>query len=194
MQRLCVFCGSSVGGRPAYAEAARQLGRALAGAGLELVFGGGHVGLMGVVADAVLAAGGRVVGVIPQALVDRELAHPGLTQLHVVETMHQRKALMADLSDGFVALAGGYGTCDELFEILTWGQLGIHRKPIGLLNTAGFFDPLLAWVKLAVRERFLRAAHRDLLLVGADADELLTRLREPPPAPPTDKWIEPEDR
>src|SRR5947209_13562189 len=132
MRRVCVFCGSSAGNRPEYADAARRLGAALVRRGIALVYGGGHVGLMGVLADAVLHGGGDVIGVIPQALVDRELAHERLTQLHVVSTMHQRKALMADLADGFAALPGGYGTGDELFEILTWAQLGIHAKPVGL--------------------------------------------------------------
>jgi uncharacterized protein (TIGR00730 family) len=179
--------------REVYAEQARALGRALAARGLELVFGGGHIGLMGVLADAVLEAGGRVVGVIPQALADRELAHDGLTQLHVVETMHQRKALMADLSDAFVALPGGYGTADELFEILTWAQLGMHARPIGLLNTAGFFDPLLAWVEHMLREGFLREQHRGLLLVEPAVEPLLDRLRQPLPAN-VEKWIDPDRR
>lgn len=194
MKRLCVFCGSSVGDNATYAEAARQLGRALAGRGLGLVFGGGHIGLMGVVADAVLQAGGEAIGVIPQALVDRELAHGGLTQLHVVQTMHQRKALMADLSDGFAALPGGFGTAEEFFEILTWSQLGIHAKPIGLLNSAGFFDPLLAWLDRAVAEGFVRPAHRHLLLQAADPEELVARLLSyrPPEARP--KWVEPRER
>src|SRR5262245_19885940 len=139
MKRVCVFCGSKSGDRPEYAEAGRRLGSLLARRGLGLVFGGGHVGIMGVLADVVLAGGGEVDGVIPQSLVDRELAHDRVTRLHVLETMHQRKALMADLSDAFVALPGGYGTLDELFEILTWAQLGIHAKPIGLLNVGGFF-------------------------------------------------------
>ena len=155
MRRLCVFCGSAVGGRPVYAEQARQLGGLLAARRIGLVFGGGHIGLMGVLADAVLAAGGEAIGVIPQALMDKELAHRGLTQLHVVGTMHQRKALMADLADGFAALPGGFGTGDEFFEILTWGQLGLHAKPIGLLNTAGYFTPLLAWLDQMVAEGFL---------------------------------------
>src|SRR5262249_11009257 len=150
MKRLCVFCGSSAGGAAAYADAARRFGPALAAHGLGLVYGGGHVGLMGVVADAVLGGGGEVIGVIPQALVDRELAHTGLTALRVVATMHQRKALMADLADGFVALPGGFGTADELFEILTWAQLGLHAKPVGLLDVNGFFTPLLAWVERCV--------------------------------------------
>src|SRR3954447_20301237 len=166
MPRLCVFCGSSKGRLPVYAEGARLLGRAMVRAGLGLVFGAGHVGLMGVLADAVLAAGGEAVGVIPQALVDRELAHRRLTALHIVDTMHQRKALMADLSDAFLALPGGFGTLDELFEILTWAQLGIHAKPIGLLNVGGFFDLLLTWVRHATTEGFIRQQHVALLNVS----------------------------
>src|SRR5207247_3756168 len=164
MRRLCVFCGSSVGSNAKHTDGARRLGEALVARGLDLVYGAGHVGLMGVLADAVLNAGGDVIGVIPQALVDRELAHQGLTQLHVVGTMHQRKALMADLADGFAALPGGFGTADELFEILTWAQLGLHQKPIGLLNVAGYFDPLRAWLDHTVREGFLRSLHRQLLV------------------------------
>src|SRR5262245_13941046 len=194
MKRLCVFCGSSAGGRPEYTEGARAFGRLLAGHGLGLVFGGGHIGLMGVLADAVLGAGGEVLGVIPQALVDRELAHGGLTELRVVDTMHQRKALMADLADGFAALPGGYGTGDELFEILTWAQLGLHTKPVGLLNTAGFFDPLLAWLDGMVREGFLRPDHRRLLATSADPAELLDILLRHEPAPQMPKWIGAEDR
>jgi uncharacterized protein (TIGR00730 family) len=194
MRRLCVFCGSSAGSRPEYRAAARLLGGLLAARGVGLVFGAGHVGLMGVLADAVLAGGGTAAGVIPQALVDKELAHRALTELHVVETMHQRKALMADLADAFAALPGGYGTADEFFEILTWAQLGLHAKPVGLLNVAGFFDPLLAWVDHCVREGFLRAQHRDLLQVSRDPDELLdmlSRYRAPAEAP---KWIGDTDR
>jgi uncharacterized protein (TIGR00730 family) len=194
MRRVCVFCGSSAGGRPVYAESARELGRLLAARGLGLVFGGGHVGLMGVLADAVLGAGGEVVGVIPQALVDKELAHAGLTELHVVETMHQRKALMADLADGFAALPGGYGTADELFEILTWAQLGIHGKPVGLLNVAGFFDPLLAWVDGAVAEGFVRPQHRELIIARRNPSELLEALPRYGPPPETSKWVDPESR
>jgi uncharacterized protein (TIGR00730 family) len=177
-----------------YAEAAREFGRLLASHGLGLVFGGGHIGLMGVVADAVLAAGGEVIGVIPQSLMARELGHGGLTELHVVETMHQRKALMSDLSDGFAALPGGFGTADELFEILTWAQLGIHARPVGLLNTAGFFDPLLAWLDHAVAEGFLRAAHREMIVVEERPGDLLGRLLRHRPAPATEKWIGREDR
>lgn len=194
MKRVCVFCGSSVGHRPVHAEAAGQLGRLLAERGQEIVFGAGHIGLMGVVADAALAAGGRVVGVIPQALMDRELAHGKLSELHVVDTMHQRKALMADLSDAFVALPGGYGTLDELFEILTWAQLGIHRKPVGLLNVAGFFDHLLGWMQHAATEGFLKQKHLDLLHVAATVEELLAQLARHQPSPPVTKWAEPLDR
>ncbi len=194
MRRVCVFCGSSSGGRPEYAEAARRFGAALAGRGLGLVYGGGHVGLMGVLADAVLAAGGEVVGVIPQALVDRELAHGRLTELLVVDTMHQRKALMADRADAFAALPGGFGTADELFEILTWAQLGLHAKPVGLLNVAGFFAPLLAWVDLAVRDGFLRPEHRDLLAVADEPEALLGLLRRPRRGALPPKWIDENDR
>ena len=194
MQRVCVFCGSKVGNKPEYAEAARRLGTLLAARGRGVVTGGGHVGLMGVLADAVLQAGGQVVGVIPRALVDRELAHGGLTTLHVVETMHQRKALMADLSDAFVALPGGYGTADELFEILTWAQLGLHAKPIGILNVAGYFDPLLAWADRTVAEGFLKEAHRRLLLEATEPDVLLALLGAYLPLEPAPKWIDEEDR
>jgi uncharacterized protein (TIGR00730 family) len=191
---VCVFCGSSAGSRPEYADAARRLGRELAGHGLELVYGAGHVGLMGVLADAALEAGGRVVGVIPGALVARELAHRGLTELHVVETMHQRKALMADRSDAFVALPGGFGTADELFEILTWAQLGIHQKPVGLLNVLGYFDPLLGWVGHCVREGFLRSQHRQLLLVGDEPSALVGRLLSRPAVRPVEKWASDSER
>jgi hypothetical protein len=176
MRRVCVFCGSKAGGRPVYADGARRLGEVLVAHGLGVVFGGGHIGLMGVVADAVLAAGGEAVGVIPQALVDKELAHDRLTALHVVATMHQRKALMADLSDAFVALPGGLGTLEELFETWTWAQLELHAKPCGLLNVAGFYDPLVAFLDHAVRERFLKPPHRSLLIVESDAGVLVDRL------------------
>jgi uncharacterized protein (TIGR00730 family) len=194
MRRVCVFCGSKSGGRPVFAEAAQLLGRLLAERELGLIFGGGHIGLMGVLADAVLAAGGEVAGVIPQALVDKELAHSRLTELHIVGTMHQRKALMADRADAFVALPGGFGTCEEFFEVLTWAQLGIHDKPIGLLNVAGFFDPLLAWIDGAVAEGFIRPKHRSLLLVAAEPARLLDELQSYRPALPRDKWIEPGER
>jgi uncharacterized protein (TIGR00730 family) len=194
MQRVCVFCGSKTGDRPAFADATRRLGSAIARRGLGLVYGAGHIGLMGILADAVLQAGGEVVGVIPQALVDKELAHSGITQMHIVGSMHERKARMADLSDAFIALPGAYGTADELFEILTWAQLGMHSKPIGLLNVEGFFDPLLAWLDHAVSEGFLRKRHRELLIVGDHPEELLDRLKAAHPAPVESKWIEDKDR
>jgi uncharacterized protein (TIGR00730 family) len=177
-----------------FAEQARAFGQALAARGMGLVYGGGHVGLMGILADAVLEGGGEVQGVIPQALVDKELAHARLTKLHVVQTMHQRKALMADLADGFAALPGAFGTGDELFEILTWAQLGLHGKPIGLLNVAGFFDPLLAWLDRTVEDAFLKPQHRELLLVADDPERLLDKLLNPPPHRPTEKWLERDER
>jgi uncharacterized protein (TIGR00730 family) len=182
--RVCVFCGSRTGRLPVYQEQTRQLGKLLVARGLGLVYGGGHIGLMGVLADAVLQAGGEVIGVIPQSLVERELAHTGLSELRVVSTMHERKALMADLSDAFVALPGAYGTADEWFEILTWAQLGLHTKPIGLLNTAAFFDPLLAWLDRAVADGFLKPVHRQLLLEAPDPGVLLDKLfqKHRPPA------------
>jgi uncharacterized protein (TIGR00730 family) len=185
VKHVCVFCGSRTGDGPAYVEAARQLGQLLAARHLRLVFGGGHVGLMGVLADTVLQAGGEVVGVIPRALVDRELAHGGLTELHIVATMHERKARMADLSDGFLALPGGFGTADELFEILTWAQLGLHARPVGLLNVAGFFTPLLAWLDDVVATGFLRPRHRQLLLDAEEPGQLLDRMLvwQPPRLP-----------
>src|SRR3546814_750650 len=153
--RLCVFCGSSDGARPAYRDAAHALGKALADAGIGLVYGGAAVGLMGAVADGALARGGEVMGVLPRSLADRELAHPGLTQLHVVGSMHERKAMMAKLSDGFIALPGGLGTFEELFEIWTWAQLGYHRKPVALLNVDGYYDGLLSFLDHPVREAFV---------------------------------------
>src|SRR5207249_1055857 len=194
MQRVCVFCGSSSGSRAVYAEITRRLGKALAARGLGLVYGGGHVGLMGVLADSVLEAGGSVIGVIPQALVDKELAQAGLTELHVVTTMHQRKALMADLADGFAALPGAFGTADELFEILTWAQLGLHAKPIGLLNVAGYFDPLCTWLDHTVREGFLRPVHRQLLLEADEPERLLDLLQRYRPVAEVPKWIDERDR
>ncbi|HEY7315048.1 MAG TPA: TIGR00730 family Rossman fold protein [Gemmataceae bacterium] len=176
MKYLCVFCGSSKGGPVKYAESARRFGEALAARGLGLVYGGGHIGLMGVLADAVLQAGGPVIGVIPRSMVESELAHERLTELHVVETMHQRKALMAERACGFAALPGGFGTADELFEILTWRQLRLHDKPIGLLNVAGFFDPLLAWMDRTVEDGFLRREHRSLIHVADESERLLDLL------------------
>src|SRR5262245_57027339 len=193
VRAVCVFCGSATGVRPEYAEAARQMGSALSRRRLDVVYGAGNIGLMGVLADAALAGGGRVVGVIPRSLVARELAHAGLSELHVVETMHERKALMADKSDAFAALPGGFGTADELFEILTWAQLGIHQKPVGLLNVAGCFAPLLAWMDRLVDDGLLKPAHRALPLVADDPGQLLERLRRHRPAPAAPK-IAPSDR
>jgi uncharacterized protein (TIGR00730 family) len=175
-QNLTVFCGSSSGRSAVHAEKARQVGCWLAERGIGLVYGGGRVGLMGVLADACLRAGGRVVGVIPRALADKEVAHTGLTELHVVGSMHERKALMADLCDAFLALPGGYGTWDELFEALTWTQLGIQSKACGLLNVDGYYDALIAMVDRAVEEGFIRRLHRDLLIADTDAEALLQRL------------------
>ena len=186
-----MFSGSSPGGHPDYAAATAGLGRALAEAGIGVVYGGASVGLMGVVADAALAAGGEVVGVIPRALVDREIAHPGLSELHVVGSMHERKALMADLSDGFVALPGGTGTLDELFEVFTWGQLGLHAKPLGLLDVRGYYAQLVAFLDHAVQERFVAAEHRDMLVLEDDAAALLEAFRRWR-APVRSKWLDRE--
>ncbi|MCI0642709.1 MAG: TIGR00730 family Rossman fold protein [Gemmataceae bacterium] len=174
--RLCVFCGSYTGNNPEFAEHARCLGLSLVQRGLGLVFGGGHIGLMGVVADAVLAGGGEVIGVIPRALVDRELAHSGVADMRIVGTMHERKALMADQSDAFLALPGGFGTADEVFEMLTWAQLKIHAKPIGFLNSSGYFDPLFAWIDRAVADGFIQAKHRALVRVQPDVEPMLDAL------------------
>jgi uncharacterized protein (TIGR00730 family) len=194
IRTVCVFCGSAPGSNPAYAAAARALGGELARRNLGLVYGGGRVGLMGEVATATLAAGGTVVGVIPHALSGKEIAFAGATELVVVDTMHARKALMADRSDAFVALPGGYGTCDELFEIVTWAQLGIHRKPVGLLNVNGFFTPLLGWLDHVVREGLLKPKHRELLLVADTVPDLLDRLAVYVPPAPVFKWVEPGER
>ncbi len=187
---ICVFCGSQSGKRPIYAEAARRVGQAIARDGLGLVYGGGRVGLMGIVADSALKAGGRVVGVIPEALSAREIAHDGLTELHVVPGMHERKAMMASRSDAFLALPGGVGTFEEFFEILTWGVLGLHRKPIGLLNTDGYYDPLIMLVDHAVAERFVRPEHRDLILILDDPEAIVSRLMTVQPPDPGPKWID----
>ncbi len=173
MARICVFCGSDLGARPEFAAAAREMGRELVRRGLGLVYGGGRVGLMGVIADTVLEAGGSVVGVIPEALSAKELAHEGLTELRVVASMHERKALMAELSDAFVAIPGGLGTLEEFCEVLTWAQLGIHAKPCGLLNVEGYYDPLLALFDHAVAERFVRPEHRALVLASDESTLLL---------------------
>ena len=189
MQRLCVYCGSSVGARPEYEGAATALGRLLAERAIELVYGGGHVGLMGAIADGALAAGGRVIGVIPRALMDRELGHTGIQDLRVVADMHERKMTMAGLADAFVAMPGGWGTIEELAEMLTWLQLAIHAKPIGVLNVAGYFDPFLAFAERMIEERFVRVEHRGLFSVESDPAVLLERLMRPVPAP-IDKWVD----
>jgi len=188
MRSVCVFCGSNSGARDIYAETARAVGRIIAARGLKLIYGGAAVGLMGALADAALAAGGEVVGVIPGALVEREIAHTGLTELRPVNSMHERKALMADLSDGFIALPGGAGTLEEFFEIWTWGQLGHHRKPVGLINVDGFFDSLVAFLNQLESERFMRKEHRDMLIVERDAATLLDRFANYK-APVVEKWI-----
>jgi len=192
VRRVCVFCGASSGRSSAYAEAARSFGAALAGRGLGLVYGGGKVGLMGAVADGALGAGGEVVGVIPQELVERELAHAGLTEQHVVASLHERKALMAGLADAFVALPGGFGTLDELMEQLTWSQLGLHAKPVGLLDVSGYWRPLISLARHATEEGFVREADLAAIAVAEDPGALLDRLgrlaREPRPRP---KWSPP---
>lgn len=190
IRSVCVFCGSSAGNDPAYADAARQLGGLLAGRGIRLVYGGGRVGIMGVVADAVLAAGGEVVGVIPRALWNREIGHGGATEMHVVESMHERKARMAEGADAFLALPGGIGTMEELFEVWTWGQLGLHRKPYGLLDVAGYYRPLIAFIDHMVEAGFLPERHRAMVLVEEDPARMLDRLamHVPPPEP---HWIGP---
>jgi uncharacterized protein (TIGR00730 family) len=193
VKRLCVFCGSSPGADPAFADAAISLGRTLGLSGIELVYGGGNVGLMGILADAVLESGGRVIGVIPQFLLAKELGHRGVTDLRIVGSMHERKALMADLSDGFLALPGGFGTLDEFCEILTWAQLGLHSKPCGLLNVAGFYDPFLAQIDRAVHDRLVRAEHRNLIHVDDDVDGLLARMNHQKPIE-TPKWMDREVR
>jgi hypothetical protein len=182
LRRVCVFCGSSVGTDPAHLAAAERLGARLAQEGIGLVFGGGCIGLMGKLADAVLAGGGEVIGVIPRALVEREVAHLGLSDLRVVESMHERKALMADLADGFLALPGGLGTVEEFCEVLTWAQLGIHTKPCALLNVRGYFDPLLAFLDHVVAEGFMTRESRALVLVAPDAAAILDALRRYQPA------------
>jgi hypothetical protein len=193
VERVCVFCGASSGRKAAYIEAARAFGAACAARGVGVVYGGGRVGLMGAVADAALALGGEVIGVIPQELVDRELAHDGLSELHVVSSLHERKALMAELSDGFAALPGGFGTLDELMEQLTWSQLGLHAKPVGLLDVAEYWHPLIALARHATEEGFVREADLGAIAVATDADALLDRLtRMTREDRPRAKWSAPE--
>jgi uncharacterized protein (TIGR00730 family) len=189
LRRVCVYAGSNAGSGPAYAQAAATLAAEMAARGIGLVYGGGRVGLMGVLADTILAAGGEAIGVIPQALVDREVGHTGLTELHTVGSMHERKAKMAELADAFVAVPGGIGTLEELIEVFTWSQLGIHAKPVAVLDAAGFYAGLCGFLDHMVREGFLRAAHRATLLSGSDPGALLDRLEayEPVAAP---QWLD----
>jgi uncharacterized protein (TIGR00730 family) len=189
LKRICVYCGSGVGGQDGYAQAARALGRALVERGLSLVFGGGRIGMMGVLAKTVLAGGGEAIGVIPKDLMDKGLGLATATSLRVVETMHARKALMAELADAFLALPGGFGTAEEFFEALTWAQLGLHTKPCGLLNVKGYFDHLIRFIDHAVEQEFIHPAHRALLLVDRSPDSLLARLTAWKPPPAKDKAV-----
>jgi uncharacterized protein (TIGR00730 family) len=190
LKNICVFAGSSSGSRPDYRSAAEELGRALAQRNLGVVFGGGCVGLMGALADTALAAGGDVTGIIPEALVAREVAHRGLSRLHVVSSMHERKALMAELSDAFLALPGGWGTLEEFFEVLTWAQLGLHRKPCGLINVGGYFDGLLSFLGHAVGERFVKPENQSLVLVASSVGDMVDQLERYQPPAPAEKWID----
>jgi uncharacterized protein (TIGR00730 family) len=188
MKRVCVFCGSSIGNKPEYTDFAEALGRLLAARKIGLVYGGGNVGLMGVIADAAVAAGGEVIGVIPKALKDREIAHTGLRDLRVVDSMHTRKAMMADLADAFIAMPGGVGTFEEFFEAITWTQLGLHRKPCGLLNVGGFYSPLVAFIDQAVDEGFIKPIHRAMIVVDDNPERLLDSLAKID-LPDVPKWI-----
>jgi len=189
MKAVCVYCGSSPGLNPVYADAAKAFGDALVAENLGLVYGGGKVGLMGVIADTVMDGGGRAIGVIPELLLNKEVGHQGLTELHVVPDMHQRKKMMADLSDAFVALPGGAGTLEELFEVYTWAQLGYHHKPVALLNIDGFYDPLIALLQHTVREGFMRKTYLDLLQVDSDPAALIAKIKRYH-APAKDKWAD----
>ena len=189
MKRICVFCGSNGGLDPVYLETAGKVGEFLARANVELVYGGGRVGLMGRVADAALANGGRVIGAIPAALDEKEIAHQGLTELHVVGTMHERKALMAELAAGLIALPGGFGTFEEFCEIVTWAQLGIHQKPCALLNVGGFYDNLIAMIDQSTAQNFISAEHRKIVLVESEIEKLYDRMQNYEP-PSTEKWID----
>lgn len=191
IKRLCVYCGSRTGKRPEYIEGARGLARALLKDNVDLIYGGASIGVMGVVANAVLEGGGKVTGIIPEDLLSKEVAHSSLTDLRIVTSMHERKALMADMSDGFVALPGGIGTFEEMFEILTWAQLGFHRKPVGLLNVSGYFDHLIQFLDHAVNEGFLQSYHRSMLIVEGDPESLLRRFSAYE-SPVMKKWIDRE--
>jgi uncharacterized protein (TIGR00730 family) len=192
IKRVCIYCGSNPGRSSDYAASATKLAQTLVRRGIGLVYGGATVGIMGMVADAALAAGGEVIGVIPQVLGDKELAHQGLSELHLVNSMHARKALMVDLADGFIALPGGFGTLDELFETLTWAQLGIHRKPCGLLNVNGYYDGLIAFLQHCTDEQYIRPQHHGMLIVETQPDNLLQRFLEYQP-PATVKWLDAGD-
>ena len=192
MQRVCVFCGSNPGSRAEYADAARELAAALVQLNLTLVYGGGRVGLMGVVADEVLRLGGRAIGVIPRPLWQREVGHTALSEIRIVETMHERKAMMADLSDAFIALPGGLGTLEEIFEIWTWAQLGVHEKPVGFLDVGGYYAPLMAFLDRAVVEQFVREETRRIAIVESEPEQLLRRFKEYRP-PAVAKWIDREE-
>ena len=193
MKRICVFCGSSAGIRPQYRKCAEELGAEFARRNIGLVYGGGNVGLMGAIADAVLESGGEAIGVIPEHLMTREIGHKQLTKLHIVHSMHERKALMADLSDAFVALPGGFGTFEEFFEVLTWSQLGLHLKPCGIVNVLNYYSPLLAMLDHAVEERFLKAQNRALVLSAENPQALLQALEEWRPVH-VEKWLDRETR
>jgi uncharacterized protein (TIGR00730 family) len=193
VERICVFCGASPGARAEYADAATALARLLVADGIGVVYGGGGVGLMGVLADSVLAEGGEIIGVIPRALVDREIAHRDVSDMRVVGSMHERKALMAELADAFIALPGGLGTLEELFEVYTWAQLGLHRKPCALLNVEGYYDGVAGFLAHAVEERFLREEHREMLMVESEPGALVERLREFEPDAALPKWIDREE-
>ncbi|HYN49704.1 MAG TPA: TIGR00730 family Rossman fold protein [Thermoleophilaceae bacterium] len=190
MQKICVFCGSSPGARPEYAEATEAFAQLVVAENIGVVYGGGGVGLMGKLADAVLAQGGEITGVIPHALVDKEIGHPHVEDMRVVDSMHERKALMAELADAFVALPGGLGTLEELFEVFTWSQLGLHRKPLALLDVEGYYEGIAAFLDHAVRERFLNAKQRSTLIVERDPGALLERLKAYEPVAVEPKWID----
>lgn len=192
MKSICVYCGSSVGASPVYAEAAKALATQFVANNIALVYGGGNVGLMGVIADEVLRLGGQATGVIPQALMNKEVGHTGLSKLHIVKNMHERKAMMADLSDGFIAMPGGVGTLEELFEVFTWAQLGFHTKPIGLLNVDGFYDSLMSFLQHTVQSKFLKAEHLAMLFNEAEPANLVQRFKHHQPVL-VDKWLKKQD-